>query len=130
MSATRKIRGPYAVLSDAFSHLGRRSWAFLLLLLFPLTYLVLMYAVPVLLLIGRSLLSYDVATQVNRTALIEKSSEIDGSATLIAETMNGVRNELSITTARTYRLSVGPSSRLMDDATNTVASSLVSIVRH
>ena len=64
MSATRKIRGPYAVLSDAFSRLGRRSWAFLLLLLFPLTYLVLMYAVPVLLLIGRSLLSYDVATQV------------------------------------------------------------------
>ena len=64
MTAAAKGRGPYARFSDVFSRIEKKSWGFLLLLLFPLTYLVLLYAVPVLVLIGRSFLSYDVATQV------------------------------------------------------------------
>ena len=54
----------YALVSDTLARLERKSWAFILLLLLPLTYLGLLYALPLLLLFSRSLFSYDVATQV------------------------------------------------------------------
>ncbi len=54
----------YGAVSEALSRLERKSWAFILLLLVPLTYLVLLYALPILILIARSLFSYDPATQV------------------------------------------------------------------
>jgi putative spermidine/putrescine transport system permease protein len=54
----------YALVSDTLSRLERKPWAFILLLVLPLTYLTLLYALPLLLLFSRSLFSYNVATQV------------------------------------------------------------------
>jgi putative spermidine/putrescine transport system permease protein len=54
----------YALVSDTLARVERKSWAFILLLALPLTYLTLLYALPLLLLFSRSLFHYDVATQV------------------------------------------------------------------
>lgn len=55
--------GVYEAIADLLSRLERKHWAFLLLLTLPLTYLALLYALPVLIILERSLFSYDVATQ-------------------------------------------------------------------
>lgn len=61
---------------------------------------------------------------------MENSSEIEGSATLTDEAMKGVRNELSITTARTYLLSVRFSLGGHEDCTVPEINSQISIVGH
>ena len=54
----------YGASSEILSRLERKSWAFILLLLVPLTYLVLVYGLPILILIARSLFSYNPVTGI------------------------------------------------------------------
>jgi putative spermidine/putrescine transport system permease protein len=62
-SSARPYGQVYAQLSNALARLERRRWAFLLLLLPPLIYLALLYAIPVLVLTAQSFLSYDATTR-------------------------------------------------------------------
>jgi ABC-type spermidine/putrescine transport system permease subunit I len=66
----------YGHLSNAISSIERRRWAFLLLLLLPLIYLVLLYGIPVLLLTAQSLLSYDVNTRRTGGLTLENYTKI------------------------------------------------------
>ncbi len=66
----------YGQMSDALTRVGQRRWAFLLLLLLPLGYLVLFYGIPVLLLVNQSFLSWNVVTQRTGALTLENYTKI------------------------------------------------------